>query len=252
MAERFTQNAAPATQPMPKVGETGSFEKITAQQGAVVTDRANAAEMAESTKARRRSTHAVSSRRLTQAARKNVSHREEQLQTNKNLFIGLGIAAAIIALTLLVIGVRAIRSLSRQGDSAESVSIERTSIVYTGAPSADDRIAFDGYSYFLSADEAGTHFYRVAEDDEPIVFFDVAGTPVSLILYDGAFIISENLDNTWDVMAYSIGDGSMVSELIDENGEPVSGEGSLVSAELEGSELVLSTDSGQVVRVGLA
>ncbi|MGI6754548.1 MAG: hypothetical protein ACOX4F_00775 [Atopobiaceae bacterium] len=74
---------------------------------------------------------------------------------------------------------------------------------------------------------------------------DLLGTPVSLILYNGTFVVPENLaDGTWDVAAYTIGSGWSI--ILDENGQSCAGTGEITSAELAGDKIVLSLDSGQV------
>ena len=71
-----------------------------------------------------------------------------------------------------------------------------------------------------------------------------------LVLYNGTIIIPESLDEgRWDVLAYTVGSGS--SPVVDEDGNPVGGPGSIAKAELKGSSLLVTDDAGKVTTVSL-
>ena len=78
----------------------------------------------------------------------------------------------------------------------------------------------------------------------------IPGKPAQLVLYNGTIIIPESLDEgTWDVLAYTVGSGS--SPVVDEDGSPVGGPGSIAKAELKGSSLLVTDDAGKVTTVSL-
>ena len=241
-----------APQPLPLTAEqTGSFARLSSGQGAVTANRENAADVAEASRAKRRHA-ATSSRKLSQAARKNVSARDTKIQTNRRLFAIIGVAALLVVAVLGFIGWRALSSLSSEVEVPEGAGrAERAEVDL----SQDDAgaIEYDGYVYTTMESGGSYSFVRTTEGgSEPLELFKLSGTPVSIVLYDGAFIVSENTSSGWDVMAYMLGDGSVASELVGADGNPVGGEGTLVSATLNGDELLLGLEDGSSLSVPLA
>lgn len=237
-----TSGAAPA--PLPLTPEqTGSFARLASGQGAVTATRGNAVDVAEASRANR-TRKATSSRKLSQAARKNVTARDTQIKTNNKLFVGLGVAALLVVALLGVLTWRALTSLPASVEVPEEAGrVERTEVDLS-QPDAQG-IEYDGYLYAARESGGGYSFVRTtAGGDDPLELFKLDGTPVSIVLYDGAFVIAENTSAGWDVMAYGLGDGSVASELVGPDGNPVAGEGTLVSATLDGDSLVLTTEDG--------
>lgn len=233
-----------APRPTP-IDDTTAFSTIGSGEGAVITNRETAANTVNAS--REMHTGTTQSRRLTAAARKNVRPRNERLQTNKRLFIILGVAALVVVLIVGFLVIRAVNSASRlQGDGGR---VERTAV----APG--ESVSYDDYSYAVQQGDDGVYSFvrTLGEGGDPLALFTLEGTPVQLILCDGAYLIPENLsDGTWDVVAYTMGDGSVTSKLADADGNPVTGEGALASAALEGSELVLTDEAGSTTRVPLS
>ena len=241
-----------APQPLPLTAEqTGSFATLSSGQGAVTANRGNAADVAERSRARRKRT-ATSSQRLSQQARRNVSAHDTRIQTNRRLFVGIGVAAALVVLVVGFLGWRALSSLPSEVEVPEDAGrTERTAVDLA----QDDAtgIEYDGYVYTTRESGGQYSFVRTTEDgSEPLELFKLEGTPVSIVLYDGAFVVSENTAAGWDVMAYMLGDGSVASALVGADGNPVAGEGALVSAALDGDDLVLETQDGTTLSVPLA
>lgn len=237
-----------APRPTP-IEDTTAFATIRSGEGAVITNR----ETAGNTVSTVRESHtgaipgAAQSRRLTAAAQKNVRPRNERLQTSKRLFAILGVAALVVVLIIGFLVIRAVNSANRAQDDGGRV--ERTAV----AP--EESVSYDDYNYSVQQGDDGVYSFvrTLGEGGEPLALFTLEGTPVQLVLCDGAYLIPENLpDGTWDVVAYTMGDGSVTSKLADADGNPVTGEGTLVSAELEGSELVLTDDAGATTRVPLS
>ena len=239
-----------APEPLPLTAEqTGSFATLSSGQGAVTANRGNAADVAEVSRASRRA-KASSSRKLSQAARRNVAGHDTQIKTNRKLFVGLGVAAALVMLVLGFLGWRALASLSGEiGVTEDAGRVERTEV----DPQAESQgIEYDGYLYSTRESGGSYSFVRTTEDGaDPLELFKLSGTPVSIVLYDGAFVVAENTASGWDVIAYMLGDGSVASELVGPDGSPVAGEGTLASATLEGDDLVLVTEDGSKTSVPL-
>ncbi len=138
-----------------------------------------------------------------------------------------------------------------------------TSLDTSSVPLADQRveqtqddenqgISYGGYTYSVQpkADGVGYAFVRQQGSEEPTVLFDLTGTPVTVVLYNGAFLIPENLGSSWDVVSWVMGDGSVPQQLT-ANGNPVMGDGTISSAKLEGSTLTLSFDNDTTNAVNL-
>lgn len=242
-AGAFDGPAASSDAPRPTpVGDTTAFSTLGSGQGAVISSRETAADAAAAARGGRAAGPAQS-RRLAAAARRNVRPRRERLQTNRRLFVCLGVAALAVVAVVAFLVVRAVNSTNAPADAGERV--ERTDV----AP--DESVSYDDYTYSIEQGPDGSYsFVRTQGDGEPLALFVLEGEPVQLVLCDGAYLIPENLpDGTWDVVAYTMGDGSVTTQLANPDGSPVTGEGRLASAALEGSELVLTDEAGSVTRV---
>ena len=213
----------------------------------VTANRENAAEAARATKGRR-ARGARRSKRLSAAAGRNVSHREVALDDSRHsrkVTVALFVAAAVVVALVSFLLVRAWDSTSNE--PKPSTRVERTDA------KADQAVSYDGYSYSIKQTSGKYAFVRTSGDDSnPLTLFELAGEPVGIVLCDGAYCIPENLsDGTWDVMAYAMGDGSVATQLVGSDGKAVTGTGKLKSATLDGTDLVLTDESGNQTRVPL-
>ena len=215
---------------------TGSFQKLSAGQGAVIPTRDNADVAADA--ARQGLGSKTTSKRL-RVSRPQVSRAPQKLQMNRNLFIGLGVAAAVIIIALALIFGNALRSTS-------SVTVDTGEAQQTQV-TIDGTISYAGYSYSVAQQADGKYaVMRTAQGSStPVVLFGLNGTPVSLVLCNGVICVPENLDGTWDVIVYMVGDGSVATQLADASGNPVGGDGTLTSAALEGTNISLIDDQGK-------
>ncbi|MCI1665997.1 MAG: hypothetical protein LKI25_06490 [Atopobiaceae bacterium] len=222
--------------------ETGSFTKLGSGEGAVIPTRDNADAAADAARSSLRSTR---SERISGRHRPETASHEQNLQVDKRLFIGLGIAAVIVIVVVCLLVKNAYDSTSTPATT--SSQIEQTQV------SADQTISYGGYTYGITtADDGAYAFTRTAEgSSSPLTLFELTGTPVSVVLYDGSFVIAENNDGSWDVMIYVMGDGSVASQLCDSSGDAVGGDGTLSSATLDGSNLTLVDDQGKTTSVTL-
>ena len=64
-------------------------------------------------------------------------------------------------------------------------------------------------------------------------------------------VIPESLEDGWDVIAYRPADGSVPVQVADADGNPVHGSGSITSAELNGTTIVVTDSTGATTNVSL-
>lgn len=222
--------------------ETGAFQKLSSGEGAVLTSRDNAEEAAAAARSHMMRKARKGNVRLQGRNRPKVKSTAPRMQTNKKLFIGIAIAAAVVVIAMIVIFNNALSSTTQTqtGEDAQTQQEEQQ-------VASNDTMTYHDASYGLmeqgggwvlaKLDGSGNYSYELVQ---------LSGTPVSLILYQGAFIIPENLDGTWDVIAYVPADGSVASAVVDSDGNPVGGSGQISEAVLDGSNLDVTTDSGTV------
>ncbi len=203
---------------------TGSFRRISAGQGARFTTRDTAA-----ADIRHDATHA----RLADGRRPRAASRAR------------GVSPARIAIPVLVaLLVAAVALFLLRGAVFPGAD--------GGAEAPQDHVdvgevlTFDGYDYCVSQGDDGGYSFERVTGQEPLSLVDLPGTPIGLLFYNGTFYMPENLeDGTWDVMCYTLGDGSIGTPYMGEDGEPIGGEGELASASIEGDQLVVATDAGE-------
>lgn len=223
---------------------TGAFKTLSAGQGAVITTRETAGAAASAARSNLESDS--TSMRLTGGNAPRVNRRRAGLKTDKRLFLGLGIAAVVVIAILFVLFNNAYNSTSptssTTGESAQT------------QVAADQTISYGGYTVGLSRQADGKYaLTRLAEGgDKPLVITELEGTPVSLVLYNGVYYVPENLDGTWDVICYVMGDGSIPTQLADSSGNPITGDGSLASVSLEGARLKLTDAQGKLTSTSLS
>lgn len=164
-------------------------------------------------------------------------NKPEEMDKRTLALIVSGMAVALILVLAFVIGTLA--APSKDTDGAQTV--EQVAVA------ADQSVTLHGYSYQIQKQDEVYQLVEVSQTSgsEPVSLGELQGTPAGLVLYDGAIIIPQNLkDGTWDIMAYTIGSGW--SQLMDQKGNATSGKGEVMEVTLEGTTLVLGTDSGRV------
>lgn len=190
----------------------GTFERLEEGQGAVVGNAyASAAHLAADDKG-------------------------EELDKRTIILLVAGMLVALIVVVVFVIG-----RLSAPTPSGDRPAAPEQTVV-----TQDQGVTVRGYVYRLQ-DKDGA--YQLVEESQtsgasPVALGDLPGTPVGMVLFDGAIIIPENLkDGSWDIMAYTIGSGW--SQLMDQEGNATTGQGELTDVQLDGSTLVLTSGSGR-------
>ncbi len=223
---------------------TGNFQRISAADGAVM-GRTSAHDGFEA-----RSTQAASmgAPRMDDAHRPSVQSHQRQVRVSRASALVIGIVAAIVLALVVMLAINVIGDIGSSPAVQDADRIEQTQV----AP--DGIIQYDGYHYVVtqSAEGPWTLVRSSSTNSDPLVLFDFPGTPTGLILYNGAFIIPENLEGAWDVVAWTMGDGSVPALLANEDGSTVSGTGTIASATLDGSTLTITLDDGSTQDVALS
>lgn len=234
--------------PRPVAGDTSAFQTLTSDQGAVLHDRDSASEAA----AAARSNYRGNSKRMQKSRRPQVKSRQgTQSHLSRPVVIGL---VCVVAVVLVVGGIFIWGALSQPSTSLEPEEEASTRAEQVQADDQAKGISYDGYTYLCEKDDDGAtySFVRYAQgSSEPLVLFQLQGTPVTEVLYNGAFVIPQNLGETWNVVAWHIGDGSEPTQLTNADGSNVEGDGSISSAQLDGDNLILNFDTDVSMTVPL-
>lgn len=165
--------------------------------------------------------------------------REESAPMSKRV-VAVIIVGAILAISISVfLFVRILNTASSvkgAGDVVEQTVVAR-----------EEPISYRGYTYELVKGDKGyvLEETRDSGNGKMVSLGELSGEPVCLVLFNGALIIPENLDDgTWDVMAYTIGSGW--SKIMDHEGNALGGEGAVSEATLDGATLKLQMEDGVV------
>lgn len=206
---------------------TGSFSTIRQGRGAVATTRENAGRAAEAGRA-----SAARTVRAGQGTRKKPQPSKAPLP----VLVGIGVAALVVVVLAVVLLSALISPKAPEGDEAA------TSVAAETVVSANEGVESGGFTYGLSQGEGGWELVR-SSGGQDTSLATLAGEPVCVTLYQGTLFIPENLsDGTWDVICYVLGDGSTATQLLGGDGNPVTGSGTVQSATVDGSNLVLTGD----------
>ena len=242
VASSATSTDAPRPAPL---DDTSSFATLSGDEGAVISNRSTAAAGAAAVRASRKGKKR-SSQKLSNKARKNVTtHTQKTTVSRKHLLVVILAAVVVIAIFVVV----NLTLFKKPTTNSEGTRVERTQA------SKDDAITYDDYSYAFKKNDDGSYsLTRTAKgSSEPLELTKLEGTPVGMVLYDGALIIPENLsDGSWDIVAWTMGDGSVAAKVSDKGGNPVKGNGVLSKVELKESSLILTDANNASTTVPLA
>lgn len=234
-----------APRPVLDPATTGSFQRIEAGMGATVENRSNVSRISPSSTASWSNMGGAAGNRLQGRNRPQVESRAPKAKTNVKVFAVIGVGAAIVvAVVLLVAGTLLRPSNKSQG----STVVEQTQT------DASQAISYRGISYKLEAQQDGKYalvgYAEGAKDGT--VYFTFEGTPVQLVLYNGALIIPENLGDSWDVLGYTMGAGALPTQVVNAEGEAITGKGKIAHVELASPNLIITDEAGAKVTVPLS
>lgn len=221
---------------------TGSFRRLDPTQGAVISTRETASEAAEAAREMRPAT----SRRVPGASKIGRPSKAHPAVIAAIAVGAVIVAVLVVTLALAVIG-------PKDEGAAETDEQATTLFSSQSSVSPDQTVDYGGYTYsIIDNDKGGRSFARVS-GGESVPIFDVPGTPVSIALEGGVFYIAENLsDGTWDVLCYLAADGTQMTRLLGDDGQPLVGKGTLQSSEVQDGKLVLVDDAGTKTTIPLS
>lgn len=238
-----------------------------AGQGAEVTTRKNAAHAADLARvnAEKRFRKRHSSDKLSASAARaskrlgseegTVAEDSGPERTNKNIFIIVG--CAILALVLLFFIVRcATAALTPEPEKPQqSQDLAQTDEPAQSQPAEEGSVTIHGVAYTLGQAEDGA-WVVLANGEENFIDggtqgIRLSGKPSGLIQCNGVLVIPESLEDGWDVIAYRPADGSVPVQVADADGNLVHGSGSITSAELNGTTIVVTDSTGATTNVSL-
>lgn len=202
--------------PRPVDDSTASFERLSSTEGAVMG---------------------------ADAVREQEGDRDDDEQRPSRRFtvvLAIAVVVVIAAGFYLFANSCSSRQPSTQQDQQTVTEQTQTTV--------DNSIEYRGATYALATNDSGAYVLRETNSaDGTQATVDLAqldGTPVTLVLYNGAFIMPENkADGTWDVISYTIGSGA--GPISSQSGDPYGGQGNISDASLDGSNLNLTIDGSQ-------
>lgn len=231
---------------------TGAFQRISAGQGATVETRENVSKVSPDSTASWSRKGLGAEMRLRGSRRPQVQDRSRDGEDDRSLgqqvkehwIILVALVAVIVVGGFLLHGCLSSVQDTGTGDTGE---------VQQAQTSADGTVTYQGTVFSLAQRDDGSYVLQghPASSSDNETYMEFTGEPVQLILYNGAIIIPENVDGGWDVLAYTIGSGSVGSQVVDANGNPVGGSGKISSVELHEKDLLVTDESGSVTRVSL-
>ena len=177
------------------------------------------------------------------AVRPRHAEAQEDVRVSRRMLIAIVVASIAVVVAGVVLFARALGSA---GTSTGSEQVMREQV------GTDGSVTYNGTVYSLTEKDGAYSLTetRTEGEDKQVVVGGIPGTPVTLILFDGAIIIPVNMpDGTWQVGAYTIGAGGW-SPVGGRDGAPSTGTGAISEAALAGSTLRLTVD-GNVVEVPL-
>lgn len=231
-----------------------SITTLRAGEGAEVTTRKNASHAADLARAnaeerfrRRRSSDKLSAAAGCATGRPSASKPAAggPQRTKKNIFIAVG--GAVVGLVLLFFLVKcATAALTPEAKAPAAAADEQPTEAQQQESAADGAVTLHGVSYALARADGA---WAVTADG--VAAFELSGTPSGIIVSNGILIIPESLADGWDVLAYMPADGSLPTQVMNSDGSPVTGSGSITSAELDGANLTVADSTGATTTVSL-
>ena len=113
-------------------------------------------------------------------------------------------------------------------------------------------VSYGSDTYALEQQEDGTWaFVDTSASGNRTTLFLIEGEPIALARMADTILIPENRNGRWDVVCYVIKGQGSASYVVDENGEIAGGEGEATSAELRETSIVVTDATGATHEVAL-
>lgn len=237
-----------APRPVLDPAATGSFRRIEVGEGATVENRENVSRTSPNSANLRGRAGLGGDMRLHGAHAPQFERHETKVRGDRRIIIPI----ALLVVALLCGGAFLFqRIMTFKPAETSQQEVEQTQTAIEGA------IEYRGTRYYLKQNDTGGYDLvsqsASSTSGSSTTLFTLSGTPVQLVLYNGALVIPENLsDGSWDVIAYTMGAGGLPTQVVDADGNAVGGQGELVSVSLEDPNLVVTDSSGSTTTVALA
>lgn len=265
MADEKRRHAARPSHAAPRTGSrarmSGADEGIStirSGQGARVTTRKNAAEVAD--KARKKAEKRYFERH-PEAKASDVG----PARSGRNVV--LLVIMAILALAIVfVVGscVTGLVSGSGEKDDAPTQTLQLTeqeqqlqeqqlaNDAGSEQVAAGESVHYAGDAYALVQGDDGTwELVCTSASGASSTLFLIEGEPIALARMADTILIPENRGGGWDVVCYVINGQGSATYVVDESGSVAGGEGEAASAELQGTSIVVTDAAGAAHEVSL-
>ena len=218
--------------------DTTGLMTLSSGEGAKVTNRDNASDAADRARGAQARRH--EQRRLAGDNRPSYArHEEKKVKKSPVAIVALIVAALVVAGVLIFVFSRCAGSVA-ENPATLSLVTSKTQV----APG--ETLSYGGESYELREKDGTWKLVSLSDEESALMVLD--GKPVALVLYEGNLFVPENLsDGTWEIMWYPADSGAAYEPAPGGNGT-----GSVSKAEIDGSNLVLTLDSGETVSWPLA
>ena len=222
---------------------TDSFERIAPGKGAFLTTRDTVSDTSSFARFSFED-EGVSSVRMSDANRPQINSIQEPIRPVRR---NVSIAVAVVILALSAFFAHSFITNFFFNDTEGSASVDAAQVL-----SVDESLEVDGYEYQLSQLETGQYVLMRITSGESLTLAEMSGTAVALVYYYGTFYVPENIDGGWDVVCYTLGDGSVATTYTDEEGNPITGTTALASVSVTEDTLVLTDEAGEQTTLSLS
>lgn len=237
-------NEQDAPRPVLDPSATGSFSRISQAQGAQVQTRSNIEQMKAAQTSVFSRQEFTQRARLSQAARPVVQDRRSATKKNGKVF-AVVIVCACVVVAAAIFAVNGF--LNRQQANAPQGSVEQAQA------SVDAGITYHDVTYRIEQNNGVYSLVSYAAGAaEGTTIYTLEGTPVELVLYNGAIVVPQNKpDGTWDILSYMIGAGAIPSQVVGSDGTPIVGQGTISKVQLQDSNLLVTDTQNNTTTVSL-